>query len=231
MTTRSGHLPVPGFVARDEIDTLFASANPNPARDGCPPPETIRALARHERAIDDAAYEHLGFCSPCYQEFRGAQETAPARGTTIFARRSTWAAVAAACLLVIVGTWWYVRWRSVTTPSEPPVQLARVELDLRPFAVARAPQDRGNLPRPSLPRGPIVLTLLLPTGSEPGTYEAQLRDASGAVVASASGHADIRDFVTTLSLTLDLRSASAGDHLLAIRHEGEDWHLFPVAVR
>jgi hypothetical protein len=223
---------VPGFVVRDEIDELFGAANPNPTRGGCPSTDTIRALARRERPIDDAAYEHLGFCSPCYQEFRALQESPAATLDKKSARRWPWLAVAAALLLAVTGAWLYMRDRGTApAPSEATVQVARVEVDLRPFAVAREPQGPGSRPAPSLPRGRVELTVLLPAGSEPGAYEAELRDAGGAVVASTAGHADIRDFVTTLGLTLDLRAVSPGDHQLAIRREGEGWHVFPVVIR
>jgi hypothetical protein len=58
----------------NEFDVVFGLANPNPERIGCPPTETLIALSRKERAIDDPALEHLANCSPCYLEVRVLQE-------------------------------------------------------------------------------------------------------------------------------------------------------------
>jgi hypothetical protein len=57
----------------DEMDEVFSRANPNPQRIGCPPRETLIALARKEKGLGDPAYEHLTQCSPCYLEFRDIQ--------------------------------------------------------------------------------------------------------------------------------------------------------------
>jgi hypothetical protein len=68
-----------GFTAENEIDEVFAGANPNPERIGCPSREVLVALARRERPIDDPAYDHLSECSPCYREVRGMQQAAGER--------------------------------------------------------------------------------------------------------------------------------------------------------
>jgi hypothetical protein len=49
--------------------------------------------------------------------------------------------------------------------------------------------------------------------------------------ASATGEAAIRDYVTTLQTTMDLRPLSPGAYQLALRRHGEDWHLFPAEVK
>src|SRR5262245_54708445 len=64
------------FRPKDEIDDIFASANPNPERIGCPPVAALQELARKHRAIDDPLYSHLTKCSPCYRLFRQFQQTA-----------------------------------------------------------------------------------------------------------------------------------------------------------
>lgn len=61
------------FKSEDEIDEVFAGANPNPARIGCPPRDVLTAIARKELPIDDPAHDHLANCSPCYREFRALQ--------------------------------------------------------------------------------------------------------------------------------------------------------------
>jgi hypothetical protein len=68
-----------GFTAENEVDQVFAGANPNPERIGCPPHEVLVALARRERPIGDPAYDHLSECSPCYREVRAMQQAAGER--------------------------------------------------------------------------------------------------------------------------------------------------------
>ena len=61
----------PEFTPEDEIDELFARANANPTRVGCPTRDVLIELAHKRRPISDPAYEHLAKCSACYREFRG----------------------------------------------------------------------------------------------------------------------------------------------------------------
>ncbi len=57
----------------DNVDQVLSRANPNPARIGCPPRETLIELARRARPLGDPGYEHLANCSPCYREFKALQ--------------------------------------------------------------------------------------------------------------------------------------------------------------
>ena len=66
----------PTFVPENEIDIVLGGANPNPAREGCPPRFVIVELARRQRSISDPWYEHLSECSPCYREVRALQQAA-----------------------------------------------------------------------------------------------------------------------------------------------------------
>ena len=234
MTNRGDQFDAPGFIVNDEVDELFGHANPNPNRIGCPPREVLSALARRERPMDDPAYEHLANCSPCYQEFRASQHRGvPQRELAARSHLKWIAAVAAIAALVAVGAWFYVRTRdSGREPGQTPaVAEVQVQLDLRPYAVSRSPQGLGTQPQLVLPQGRVVLTMLLPSGSEPGPYDVQIRNAASQVLASATGPAEIRDFVTTLRLPIDLGPLPARTYQLAVRRQGEDWRFFPVTVR
>jgi len=208
----------------DEIDELFGRANPNPERIGCPPQHVLIALARRQRPIGDRAYDHLAECSPCYLEVRALKEAADLQ----HGRLLTWAA-AAALLLAAGSVGWFVlnrgRWA-----IEPNATEIRTQLDLRPYALMRS-EPLAELPPLPLLRGRVSLTLLLPTGSEPGPYEVQIRDSSATTKASASGNADLRSEVTTLNVTVDLGSLSRDRYHLAIRRSGEDWQMFPTQVQ
>ena len=219
----------------DEIDVLFGMANPNPDRVGCPPAETLAALARRERPMDDPAYVHLTACSPCYREFRGLQQQgarSSARGLAL-SSSARWAVAAALLLLLAIGGWYYAR-RGGTpdAPVPPTVASARaVQLDLRPFSVSRSERGTPTLPPLALSAERLDLTLLLPVGSEPGPHDLRLLGTGDQLLAQASGQADIRDFVTTLRAEIDLAAVPAGDYRLAVRRQGDDWGFYPATVR
>lgn len=60
------------------IDEMFAVANPNPSRIGCPPAAVLFELAHRRRDISDPWWEHLAKCSPCYVEIMGMRENGEA---------------------------------------------------------------------------------------------------------------------------------------------------------
>jgi hypothetical protein len=234
MTNRPDAAAPRAFVARDELDALFGAANPNPARIGCPSPDVLAALARRERPMDDPAYAHLADCSPCYQAFRRLQDDVPASFASDARRAATtWWVAAAALVLVVAGVWW---WRSANptnmSNTQAPIETAaRLTVDLRPYAVSRSTDTSATAPPLMLPASRLDLTILLPTGAEPGSYDVRLVDGSSRSVAAASGLAEIRDFITTLTATLDLHAVAPGPYRLDVRPQGEAWRSAPVIVR
>jgi hypothetical protein len=236
MANEGKHSDPPELTSGDDIDKVLGQANPNPTRAGCPGREVLIALSRRERPIGDPAYEHLLKCSPCYREFRALQQSGVSKRADTRPRVVWYAASAAALLLVIAGAYFILpNQRSRTPVAQPGGASAtaelRAELDLRKYTVARTDQSTPERPPVSLPRGRLTATILLPVGAEPGTYEVQILDSNLRSVASATGDAEIRDFVTTLRATLDLGSLQAGTYQLALRRHGEDWRLFPAAVK
>ena len=233
MANEGQHSDPPELTSGDDIDKVLGQANPNPTRTGCPPREVLVALSRRERPIGDPAYEHLTKCSPCYREFRalqGAQAPQPAVG--VF----KWVAAAAAVLVALVGGWFFfvAQDRAVPTDQvarqESQTSELRTELDLRQYAVTRSDQKQSDRPPLPLPRGRLNVTILLPVGSEPGSYEIQVLDSELKSTASATGQAEIRNYITTLQGTIDLNSIAPGTYQLALRRRGEDWQLFPARI-
>jgi len=224
----------PEFTPEDEIDELFARANANPTRVGCPTRDILIGLAHKRRPISDPAYEHLAKCSACYREFRGFQQTT--HRTPL--RRAAWVAAAAAVIIIVAGAGWFLspsRGERGTLPQpsvqESQVAEQRTEVDLRKYSVTRNEQQKRETGPVSLARARSNLRILLPVGSEPGAYEVQVLDSGLRSQASASGEAAIRDYVTTLQTTIDLRTLSPGAYQLALRRHGEDWRLFPAEVK
>lgn len=215
----------------DEIDEVLRGANPNPTRQGCPPHDVLVALSRRERPIEDPAYEHLLECSPCYVEVRDMQRTHVVETHDRLPRR-WWVAVAAAAVVVVaLGAWWFVANRGQAPVGVGAPATMQVTLDLRPYSVTRSPTAPDAPPPLELPRGVVELTLLLPVGSEPGLYDVQLLDAEQRSMASAQGEAAIRDFVTTLRITLHVGEVTSESYRLAVRRTGDGWRVYPALVR
>ena len=209
----------------DEIDEVFGRANPNPERIGCPSHDVLVALARRARPISDRAYDHLTECSPCYLEVRALKDADDLQRGLMLTR------AAAAALVLATGTvFWFLLNRRRGVP-EPTATGIRTQLDLRPYALMRGETPPVHRPSLVLPRARVMVSLLLPTGVEPGPFEAQIRNSSGTSKASARGDADRQNDITTLVVSVDLRSLSPGAYELAMRRHGEGWHLFPVHVQ
>jgi hypothetical protein len=222
----------------DDIDEVLSRANPNQERVGCPPRDTLIGLARRAQPLGDPAYEHLVKCSPCYREFRALQEEHAHRQVPppLVASHRGWVTAAAVAVLAagLGGAWFFMnRQAPPETPPVSPTRTAevRTELDLRKFAVTRNDQASPEAPPVSLPIGVVDLTLLLPVGFEPGAYDIQVLDSDLKSRASARAVGEIRDFVTTVRATLDLRDVPGGAYQLAIRREGDDWRMFPANIR
>ena len=115
--------------------------------------------------------------------------------------------------------------------QSPPLVEQQVRVDLRNYSVTRNEQQQRQLEPVPLARGRLRVTILLPVGSEPGHYDVQLLDSALRSQASATGQAEIKEFVTTLHTSIDLHSMTPGAYQLALRHAGDDWRLFPAVVK
>ncbi len=217
------HGELAGLKQPDEIDEVFGRANPNPDRIGCPAHDVLVALARRERPMGDPAYGHLAECSPCYLEVRALKQAADLRRQ----RMRVWAAATA----LIIGTGfsaWLLTRREASVASGG-TQL-RAQLDLRPYAITRGEAQR-DLPPLAIARGDLALTLLLPTGSEPGAYEVEIKDSSATMLASTRGDAELRNFVSTLEVDMSLADLAPGLYNLAVRRDGTEWQTFLLQLR
>src|SRR5579875_2548237 len=78
---------------------------PNPERKGCPGDEVLREVAGRRRLVEDAAWQHITHCSPCYATFLEYKDEIRRerrkRGLFILV-----GGVVAACVLIVVSAWW-----------------------------------------------------------------------------------------------------------------------------
>ena len=201
---------------------VFAEHSPNPARTGCPPQDTLRAMAfRSKRlAAADLPLQHLTICSPCFQDYSRYRRQAV--NQKIFH-----GALAAAIAIVVIGTavlagmgrGWFQR------PSEP---LIAATLDLRPLSPTRGegPTEGAVL---TLPRGRLQITTQLPVGSEDGTYDVAVMQA-GRELQLVQGTARAQDSVMVLTVRMDLRSLGPGRYAFGVRRVGSAWQEYPLRL-
>ena len=233
--TNGGQRPDPsGFRIENEMDLLFGRAHPNPTREGCPPPELLTRLARRELSIDDPAYDHFAKCSPCYQELRALQQADTATANAVARRRRIVLAAAAVLAVAIGGSWFAIRRtdgsrRTAQTTTETAPRIA--SLDLRPLAITRSEDQKAAATSLEVPRGRLNATILLPVGSSPGAYEVRILDSDLRVRASTTGSAEIRNYITTLEVAIDVGNMDAGEYQLTLKREGGEWQMFPLRVR
>jgi len=228
MTSRRDDAEGDLFHPDNEMDEVFARANPNPERRDCPSDEVLQELATRQRPISDPAYEHLAQCSPCYRTFRQFQREQGSTPVRREPRYRRWLAAAAVLLLALAGVWFVVSERDGGVLVDG--REVRAEMDLRKYSVDRS-GERAPAQQPlTVQRARLEVTILLPVGSEAGNYELQVMDSELRSQRSTLGEAQIENFVTTLRTRIDLRKLPSGHYKLALRRRGEDWRFFPLDV-
>lgn len=201
---------------------VFAEHSPNPTRAGCPPQDTLRAMAYRSKrlAAADLPLEHLTICSPCFQDYSRYRRQAVNQIALRWALAAALAVVViGAAVLAGMGRGWFQR------PSEP---LIAATLDLRPLSPTRGegPTEGAVL---TLPRGRLQITTQLPVGSEDGTYDVAVMQA-GRELQLVQGTARAQDSVMVLTVRMDLRSLGPGRYAFGVRRVGSAWQEYPLRL-
>ena len=233
------------FLSRRQERDLLKAANAvargefaNPRREGCPASETLNRLARRRISLEEAGdlTDHIATCSPCFIEY--------SRYRAVYKRgiRAAYVlASAAAVLLVAVAV--SRTWNSPRgIPATPPTTVARAPipaeqaiprvLDLRMRGDSRSdtPSGRADGDPPRLPRERLLLSILLPIGSEDGVYDVALVSSSGQPIRTATGTSKLQDFVQVLPVTFDLSGLTPGRYELRIRRARTPWNSYPLLL-
>ena len=205
-------------ILRQGLATEF----PNPERIGCPGNPLLKGIAQGKLSLTEAApwLEHLGSCSPCFQEFKEFRRQSAIQRRRVLA----WVATAAV-LLVAVGGWLWLRGRHSVETTDTAV------LDLRERSVARGQgQSEIGLAPLQISRAAKHLVLDLPTGSKEGPYDVGLLTDTGDQLLRATGTAELRDHINRLRVDVDLSGIRSGDYSLGIREPNLEWARYPIRV-
>src|SRR5271168_4595932 len=111
-------------ILRQGLATEF----PNPERIGCPGNSLLKGIAQGKVSLTEAEpwLDHLGSCSPCFQEFKEFRRQSAMQRRRVL----TWATAAAVLLFAAVG-WLWIRPRQSVEVTTVAV------LDLRERSVSR----------------------------------------------------------------------------------------------
>jgi hypothetical protein len=203
---------------------------PNPDRIGCPRPTLLRDIARRRVPLEEAKpwLDHLGSCSPCYQDFTEFRKQISRQ------RRKLQLSLAAAAVFLFAFAGWL--WEH----TRPAVKTtATVILDLRERSVLRGQSPtETELPALEIPRSAKHLVMELPIGSREGVYEVALLDSSDKtntpeeqrVLLNTTGTAKLQDHTMFLQTEIDFGKISPGPYFLGVRQPGLEWTRFPIRV-
>ena len=205
-------------ILRQGLATKF----PNPERIGCPGNSLLKGIAQGKVSLTEAEpwLDHLGSCSPCFQEFKEFR-----RQSAIQRRRVLMLVATAAVLLFAVGGWLWVRARRSVEATDVAV------LDLRERSVARGQgQSEADQAPLEISRTTKHLVLDLPIGSKEGPYDVSLLTDTGDQLVRATGMAELRDHTMGLRVDVDLSNIRPGKYSLGVRQPSLEWTRYPVRV-
>ena len=205
-------------ILRQGLATEF----PNPERIGCPGNALLKGIALGKVSLTEAEpwLDHLGSCSPCFQEFKEFR-----RQSVIQRRRALILVATAAVLLFAVGGWLWVRARRSVEATDVAV------LDLRERSVARGQsQSEADQAPLEISRTTKHLVVDLPIGSKEGPYDVGLLTETGNQILRATGMAQLHDHITDLRVDVDLSGVQAGAYSLGLRQAGLEWTRYPIRV-
>ena len=234
------------------LNRELAEGFPNPDRAGCPDPELLQRVARHQVPISeiDPWIDHLGSCSECFGEFNRLKQASGARLRRVILCAAT------ACVVLAMGILWRYVGRGPSTPTpvaegaarNPAVvkgdqrgrqDVASTAADRKPFEVIlnltrSATRGEKSANDSHVIRVPALLLecrMTLPLGSSDGLYYVQVQRAvRREVLKTAQGNATINHGDVRLDVELDLSNMLAGRYLLSYRHAGESWRLVPIVI-
>ncbi len=203
-------------ILRQGLATEF----PNPERIGCPGNSLLKGIAQGKVSLTEAEpwLDHLGSCTPCFQEFKEFRRQAAIQHRRVL----TWVATAAV-LLFALGGWLWVRARHPVEATDTAV------LDLRERSAARG-QNPSESAALQISRTTKHLVLDLPIGSKEGPYDVGLLTETGNQIVSATGTAELHNHVTALRVDVDVSSVRPGAYSLGVRQPNVEWTSYPIRI-
>lgn len=220
----------------DFARSYLSEAFPNPERQGCPPDNALRSLARRPTRSHESISNHLTCCSPCFNAYMVHLAEARARVRRIIWIKRCSAALASAAILALLA-YLVISKRSTapTVASRKPAPIIAPEkpeqaqatttyvpvvIDLSQVSPTRGPNQGTARNVQIIPSAsPLDLTLRLPLGSEERPYLITLRSGPH-IVWSASTRARRENRDTLLRVHADFTAIPPGSYNLEVSSAG-----------
>jgi hypothetical protein len=193
--------------------------------------QVVRDVAARWLPVQDAAWEHITHCSPCFREFLGFRsELTDARKRLVRRNRIMLVSALAAAGIAGVAIWT----GGLHGTRTPTTITAVVRVDLRPFALVRnevqdPPQSKQVAA--TFSRQAIRLEISLPVGSDEGKYDVRLMDSELRALMSSSAATAFTDHIVSISVAFDLSRLAPGSYVLGVHGPDGNWRTYPVAIR
>ena len=161
----------------------------NAERIGCPGPAAVGAVVRRrlEYPSFDDIVDHIATCAPCFEEYNRQRRRQRLRNAGL---------LLLSCVgLLALGLLWrhgpaerpYPR---ESAAKQSPAPALTATLDYRNWTTERSEQSRPRTTEPPhLTRGRFDLTIMLPIGTEDGSFTVQFRTNNNESVAEVTGTA------------------------------------------
>lgn len=228
----------------------LSEAFPNPDRNGCPSEDALRLAAFHPQNAEPGISEHLSCCSPCfnrYMAFLAELQEELRQKRPFWKEVLTWpktaplwaGTLAVVAIVLTVGAYFAViENQGPRTPLRPlpgtgpaPIAYSPFTLDLRELSPTRAPIVKGHQRRAlDLPRTPLEMSVVLPIGSEEGTYQLSLKE-KGTTVWTQPAQARLVDHKIILQVKLDLAKFPPGIYAFEVEGVSGFFLRQPVALQ
>jgi hypothetical protein len=216
--------------------SYLAESFPNPDRIGCPPMDILRRLAEQPTSADLSVTEHLGSCSPCFQQYqqiltqtRTKKETASIlqKLSVHTPRFVAVALVVGLALIAFSVALWISHERAIVQQERDGAKINSSSnernrvAEFSPFILdmTKTSQVRGTDRRDrsalKMPRKPLHVSVYLPIGSDAGEYRMSLKRGKQAVWSDLAT-ARMRDKRMVLEFEDDLGAYQSGRYTLTL---------------
>jgi len=202
----------------------------NPERIGCPGSGAVGAVVGRRLKFPhfDDIVDHIATCAPCFEEYNRR-------------RQRHWLRNAGLVLLSCVGLLGLgLLWRHgpaerpyprESAAKQSPAPALTATLDYRNWTTERSEQSRPRTTEPPhLTRGRFDLTIMLPIGTEDGSFTVQFRNNNNESIAEITGTATWDGTAEALKVKADLRNVPAGSYTLAIQSRNSSVRRYPLVL-